>query len=323
MILFRILMGLFILVEVVNAKQAISVMDFKAYGVDENIAKQVTDAFSTGLVNLKTFNIMDRSQVSQILKEQSFQQSGACNDESCLVEVGQILGVDRMIFGSIGKLDNSYTLNIKLLDVETAEIIAQQNIIYEGSLSKFVQTRVKPILKVLFSVKPEKVVANDSLINIKVGEKIKLNYSFFPEKSNDNISLEFTNKKILKFLPPDTVLAIGQGKSEAKIVLNSNRSIKSSLINFNVEKLKDGKNFWRASKITGIVISVVSAGALIAGLGENQKMEENITNYNDAQNKNDMYMFKSEAEQNERDRNRMYVISGILGAGALTLFIAF
>lgn len=59
--------------------------------------------------------------MQDILKEQGFQQSG-CVSDACIVEVGQLLGVRYMVAGSIGKLGRTYTMSIRLIDVQTGEI---------------------------------------------------------------------------------------------------------------------------------------------------------------------------------------------------------
>jgi hypothetical protein len=67
--------------------------------------------------------MMERDQMQEILSEQGFQQSGACTDEACMVELGQVLGVERLISGSIGKLGSMFLLNFRAIDVQTAKII--------------------------------------------------------------------------------------------------------------------------------------------------------------------------------------------------------
>jgi hypothetical protein len=56
------------------------------------------------------------------LKEQGFQQSGACDQGACLVEAGQLLGVQKMVGGTIGKLGTVYAVELRVMDVKTGEI---------------------------------------------------------------------------------------------------------------------------------------------------------------------------------------------------------
>ena len=59
--------------------------------------------------------------MSEILTEQGFQQTGCTTDE-CAVKIGELLGVKFLITGSLGKLESLYTLNLKMIDVETGKI---------------------------------------------------------------------------------------------------------------------------------------------------------------------------------------------------------
>jgi len=56
------------------------------------------------------------------LKEQALQQTG-CTSTECAVEVGKILNVQQTIVGTVGKVGDKYLINVRLVDVETAELI--------------------------------------------------------------------------------------------------------------------------------------------------------------------------------------------------------
>lgn len=63
------------------------------------------------------FQVLERRNMDVILREQGFQQSGACNTADCQVQVGQILGVERIIVGEVGKVGKILTFNLKMVDV--------------------------------------------------------------------------------------------------------------------------------------------------------------------------------------------------------------
>ena len=60
--------------------------------------------------------------MDDILKEQGFQLSGCTSDE-CAVEAGRLLNVSHICAGSIGKVGALYTVSVRLIDVETGEIL--------------------------------------------------------------------------------------------------------------------------------------------------------------------------------------------------------
>jgi len=65
----------------------------------------------------QAFQVLERRNMDVILREQGFQQSGACNTADCQVQVGQILGVERIVVGEVGKVGRILTFNLKMVDV--------------------------------------------------------------------------------------------------------------------------------------------------------------------------------------------------------------
>jgi curli biogenesis system outer membrane secretion channel CsgG len=85
-----------------NKKLNIAVTTIKnASGVTEGEVELLADRLRAELFNTGAVNVMEREQMQEILKEQGFQQSGACNDEACLVQMGQMLGVQKLVSGSL------------------------------------------------------------------------------------------------------------------------------------------------------------------------------------------------------------------------------
>jgi TolB-like protein len=104
-------------------KPSIAVNDLIAKGVNATDAEILSERIRVALVNSHAFRVMERGQMAEILKEQGFQKSGACNDKSCIVEVGQLLGVQRILAGTIGKIGTTYEINVSLIDVATGEML--------------------------------------------------------------------------------------------------------------------------------------------------------------------------------------------------------
>ncbi len=75
-----------------------------------------------GLVGAGVFLVLERSQMDAILSEQGFQQSGVCDQESCNVEVGKLLGVDKIIVTTMGTSGMQRSITAKLVDVQTGSI---------------------------------------------------------------------------------------------------------------------------------------------------------------------------------------------------------
>jgi hypothetical protein len=112
----------------------VAVNELKAEGIKKSAANIITDRIRSEMINTGVFRVMERSEMKSVLKEQGFQQSGACENASCLVEVGQLLGVDRMVAGSVGKLDSFYTISLRMINVATGEILYTVSVDLKGGI---------------------------------------------------------------------------------------------------------------------------------------------------------------------------------------------
>ncbi|OGS37528.1 MAG: hypothetical protein A2293_12790 [Elusimicrobia bacterium RIFOXYB2_FULL_49_7] len=115
-------------------KIALAVADLEGRGLAEGEASTLTDALRSYLIETRAFRVMERGKMDLILKEQGFQQSGACTDEACLVEMGQLLGVNHLVTGSIGKVGGTYSVNIRMINVVNGEIVRTANKFYKGEI---------------------------------------------------------------------------------------------------------------------------------------------------------------------------------------------
>jgi TolB-like protein len=121
-------------------KTTIAVISLKgSSGVTQDEADLLSDRLRVDLFNTGSVDVMEREQMQTVLKEQGFQKSGACTDEGCLVEIGQILGVQKLITGSIGKIGSIYLVNARVIDIKTAKITKSFSEDVKGSLENVVE----------------------------------------------------------------------------------------------------------------------------------------------------------------------------------------
>jgi len=99
----------------------VAVLDLEGRGVSTLEAATLTDRLRSELVTVGSFQVVERGQMEMLLQEQGFQQTG-CTSAECAVEVGKLLGVEKMISGSIGKIGALYTVDVRMFDVTTGGI---------------------------------------------------------------------------------------------------------------------------------------------------------------------------------------------------------
>jgi TolB-like protein len=103
-------------------KNTIAVMELDPVGISMNETKILSARLRTDLFNTNKYIVLEREKMEEILTEQGFQLSG-CTSNECVVEVGQLLGVQQIVAGSVGKAGNLITLTIRLIDVESGRIL--------------------------------------------------------------------------------------------------------------------------------------------------------------------------------------------------------
>ena len=123
--------------KLLSAQQTVAVLDFEGRGINVLEAATLTDRFTSELSKTGAVRLVDHNMVDEILTEQGFQQSGCTSDE-CAVEVGALLGVQFMIGGSIGKLGETYTIDMKMTSVESGASEETRNVTHIGKVDGLV-----------------------------------------------------------------------------------------------------------------------------------------------------------------------------------------
>ncbi len=117
-------------------KMRIAVLSLEGKNVTDVTASAVTDMVTTEIVNTGVFVIIERNQMQSILKEQGLQMTG-CTDQSCAVQIGKLLSAEKILMGSISRIEKEFVINVRLVDVERgiAEFAAMEKAETESMLS--------------------------------------------------------------------------------------------------------------------------------------------------------------------------------------------
>ncbi len=76
----------------------------------------------------------------------------ACDSDTCFKQLGELAAADRLITGSVGRLDKSTVLTLNLIDAVTGKVLARASDKVQGGVSE-VLDRIKPTLKKLLATK--------------------------------------------------------------------------------------------------------------------------------------------------------------------------
>ena len=99
----------------------VAIFDFEVTTGDKGISRPLADKVIHVFSESDKYEVIDRGNMNKILKEQKFQMSG-CVAQECKVEAGQILGVGKIISGSVGIVGKTYYLTLQVIDVKTGKV---------------------------------------------------------------------------------------------------------------------------------------------------------------------------------------------------------
>jgi TolB-like protein len=132
-----------------SEKKSIAVSDLEGT-LEKKELSVMTERMVSELTKDTAFIVLERSQMTQILKEQGFQQTG-CTSTDCAVQVGQLLGVQTMIAGSIGKVGKIYSISLRMIDVQTGRINSSASIDVTGSIEEVLKRGIPQVVHNLIS----------------------------------------------------------------------------------------------------------------------------------------------------------------------------
>lgn len=108
----------------------IAVLDFTIQGKGfetEDMGEIVAEWLITAFVKEGRFDVIERRLLKKILGEQELGATGALDQDS-VSQLGKLLGVKVVISGSVMRFQNIIEVNARIIDVESASIIAAESV---------------------------------------------------------------------------------------------------------------------------------------------------------------------------------------------------
>jgi len=103
-------------------QQTLSLLPFEGTNVTPALLKASYNKLETSLIESNRFKVIEKEKRDQILREQKEQLSG-CFEDSCIVEIGKLLGANFLLTGNMIGLNELFQVNIKIIDIEKGVVI--------------------------------------------------------------------------------------------------------------------------------------------------------------------------------------------------------
>ncbi len=92
-----------------ESRMRVAVLPFKGTSDHPEAGNLAYEAFSTNILKVKEYDIVDRGALEQVLSEQKLGMSGAI-DQTKAVEIGKLLGADGVILGAVTAYEHRHLL---------------------------------------------------------------------------------------------------------------------------------------------------------------------------------------------------------------------
>jgi hypothetical protein len=112
-----------------ESAQALAVLDLEAvHGVKASMAEVLSDILLSRLAESRRFSsIIAGEDLRDILSLEEQKAATGCADDSCMTALGGALGVPLMAVPSIGRIGDQFILNLKVIQVEEAKVVARKS----------------------------------------------------------------------------------------------------------------------------------------------------------------------------------------------------
>jgi len=116
--------------------QRLAVLKITAQGAPPDVAETLTQVVTEQAGHTPGFTAISQAELGSLLGVERQKQLLGCGDQSCLAEIGGALGARLVLTGSLGKVGESYVLQLQLLDTQKAQIKARESRTITGPQSE-------------------------------------------------------------------------------------------------------------------------------------------------------------------------------------------
>ncbi len=120
------------------AKLKVAVFDVEARGIPTEQVPVLTEVLTTHLAAGAQLEVIAGRDLAAILDYEAQKQLLGCDDSSCFAELGGAIGADKLVVAQVGKLGDTYVVNIKMIDVRNIRIDARVSENVTGGLGKVI-----------------------------------------------------------------------------------------------------------------------------------------------------------------------------------------
>jgi TolB-like protein len=162
-------------------KWSMAVLPLADRGVGKELADLLSETVAQEAHKLDGPRVIGMNEVKAVLGLEAQKQMLGCAESQCMAEIAGALGVDKILTGWVGKVGESWLLNLKVVNVRTTAVEAQSSERVTGGRGEEYLDLVGPMVEKLFPevpVKPGQVRGVAPTLRAKASSERPANRTF-------------------------------------------------------------------------------------------------------------------------------------------------
>jgi TolB-like protein len=246
-------------------KSKIAVMSLKAVKVDPGLASNLTSMLTSDLAEMGKFSVMSEEDIKSIMQYESNRVKMGCSEEmTCLAEIGGALGVDLIVTGSLGKVGDTFIINLQLMNIKSVQVEARVSQTVKGQEDELINAIKKLAEKLLKGVEAAREPAGIKLQSNVNGATVIMDGRELGTTPLAPIMDIVPGKHTLKvskdgYMPWESTIDLSAGETT---------TLSSNLVEIGKERVAEKPVAVASEKDEGIPLWVwIVGGVVIAGAG--------------------------------------------------------
>ncbi len=303
-----------------DKKVTIAVLDFTPISqITHEDAALLTEKFRHALIRMNRFQVVERTKMDDILKEQDFSMTDNCNTNECAIQVGQLLAAEKIVMGNIGKIGSTYSITIRTVDITTGKSENSVDYEHKGSADELLdifRNMANELFNPASAINDKMLILNGPLSTGDVNECYALLGGIRDIREIQELSVQ-ANKRKYRIVYQGGSLSVLRkhitdvfAKNDYDIALTRQDA---DVLEFDIARKFISLPHWPIKTVTGVFL--VSIGTGIYGMIESKNAYQK---FRDSKTVPDMNKYESRT----RKYDNITIASG-LTAGASVLFYYF
>ena len=133
----------------------LAILPFSGQGIEKSELKEISIFLRNEINKSGKYRVMDHDGMVNILRQKGVKDVNSCNEIDCASIMGGMLLKKYIVQGRIGKIKQTYAINLRIISVDNNEVLLDIEEFFTGTKYGLKNTIISEIVKEIVSVKLE------------------------------------------------------------------------------------------------------------------------------------------------------------------------